>query len=531
MSFTSYLFIGFLLILLTAFYLLPKRCQWPLLLVGSYVFYYFAGKYCLLYIIATTIAAYFIGRWMQWNRDREQAYLHENKGVIDKETKKTYKAKMKSRRRAMLTLGLLFCLGILAVVKYTNFTISNINVLLKAFSSEAHLSFLSIAMPLGLSFYTFQTVSYLIDVYRDKHPCEKNIAKLALFVSFFPQLIQGPISRYSDLGESLFSRKAFSLSTVERGLERVLWGYFKKLVIADRMLIAVKTLIGAPQTYTGVYVFLGMLFYALELYADFTGGIDITIGVAEMFGVKVKENFIRPYFSKSIKEYWRRWHITMGTWFTDYIFYPISVSGPFLKLSKWSRNHLGEKIGKRVPVYLATLVVWFATGIWHGASWNFIVWGLLNAVVIMISQELEPLYRKFHTRFPVDEKVPYKVFAVIRTVLLMSSLRMLDCYRDVPLTFKMFGTMFTTGNWGALTDGSLLKLGITLSDYIILGVGTLILFLVSMYGRKGSVRDRIRTKAPAALRYAVFFMLFVIILVFGAYGHGFDMSQFIYNQF
>ena len=430
-----------------------------------------------------------------------------------------------------MTIGIVLALGILAVVKYTNFTIHNINGILSVFGSTKRLGFLEIALPMGISFYTFQAVSYVIDVYRDRHEAQKNFFKYALFVSFFPQLVQGPISRYGDLSKELFTPHKFSGRVLERGLQRVIWGYFKKVVIADRILTAVNALIAAPATYKGVYVFLVMMFYALELYADFTGGIDITIGIAEMLGIPVKENFERPFFSKNIAEYWRRWHITMGTWFTDYIFYPISVSGPMLKLSKWSRKHLGEKVGKRLPVYLASFIVWFTTGIWHGASWNFIVWGLGNFVVIMISQELEPLYRKFHKKVNTDGSTAYKTFQVGRTVLLMSALRLFDCYRDVPLTFKMFGTMFTTWNWKTLGSGTLMHLGLVRSDYVILGLGTILLIVVSMIGRSGSVRDKMEKKMPLVARWGIFTLLVLIILVFGAYGQGYDAAQFIYNQF
>jgi len=350
-------------------------------------------------------------------------------------------------------------------------------------------------------------------------------------VSFFPQLVQGPISRFDDLSQSLFARHDFDAKTVSYGLQRMLWGFFKKMVIADRMLVAVNTIIRGPEEYTGAYVFVGMLFYAFELYADFTGGIDITIGIAEMLGIHVTENFRRPYFSKNIKEYWNRWHITMGSWFTDYIFYPISVCQPMLNISKASRKLLGDALGKRVPVYLSSFVVWFTTGIWHGASWNFIVWGLGNFVVIMISQECEPFYRWFHKKFPgVSDKWAFRAFQVIRTVLLMSSLRMFDCYRDVPLTFKMFGSMFTTFNWGEVLSGGLMGLGLTMVDYVILLAGLLLLFAVSMVQRSGKVRDKIAAK-PMAVRTLLWYGLFLAVLLFGAYGVGYDASQFIYNQF
>ena len=221
----------------------------------------------------------------------------------------------------------------------------------------------------------------------------------------------------------------------------------------------------------------------------------------------------------------------MGSWFTDYIFYPISVCQPMLKFSRFARKHFGEVIGKRMPVYLSSFVVWFTTGIWHGASWNFIVWGLGNFVVIMISQELEPLYRKFHKAFPkADGAFWFKLFRVGRTILLMSSLRMFDCYRDVPLTFKMFGSMFTTWNWNVLWDGSMLKLGLEAKDFVILFLGMLFILVVSLIQRSGSVREKIRQKA-LPVRIIVWYGLFLAVLLFGAYGVGYDASQFIYNQF
>ena len=541
MLFTSYAFIGFLFLLVALYYVLPKKAQWPLLLLGSYVFYYFAGWKFLFYILAVTIITYIAGLLISRNKKSADARFSEMKELdksgsaspeeVGKEARKKFKEKEKSRRRKIMAIGITLALLILAVVKYTNFTIYNINGILSAFHAPKRINFLTIALPTGISFYTFQAVSYVIDVYRDRHEAQTNFFKYALFVSFFPQLVQGPISRYGDLSKELYSPHSFSGRTVERGFQRVLWGYFKKLVIADRILPAVNTMIDTPENFKGAYVFLVMMFYALELYADFTGGIDITIGIAEMLGIPVKENFERPFFSKNIAEYWRRWHITMGTWFTDYIFYPISVSGPMLKLSKWSRKHLGEKVGKRLPVYLASFIVWFTTGIWHGASWNFIVWGLGNFVVIMISQELEPLYRKFHKKVNTDGSTLYKTFQVGRTILIMSALRLFDCYRNVPLTFKMFGTMFTTWNWNTLGNGTLLQLGISRADYVILAIGTILLIVVSMFARSGSVRDKLEKKLPMPGRWILFTLLLLLILVFGAYGQGYDASQFIYTQF
>lgn len=531
MLFVSYEFLGFLLLVFLLYYLIPRKFQWQLLLAASYVFYFLADPRYLVYILLTTISTWGIGVAIDKRFEKQKEYLAVHKAQLSKEERKAYKHRVKQGQWRLLLVCLLFNLGILAILKYTNFTIANINGLLHFFGSDNQLSLLNIVLPLGISFYTFQSLGYIIDVYRGTAQAERNFFRFALFVSFFPQLIQGPISRWNDLSASLYEEHAFDWQTVSFGLQRILWGYFKKMVIADRMLTAVNTIIRNSDQYQGAYVFAGMLFYALELYADFTGGIDITIGIAQVMGIKVTENFQRPYFSKSIKEYWRRWHITMGTWFTDYIFYPISVCKPMLKFSKFSRAHFGEAIGKRMPVYLSSFAVWFATGIWHGASWNFIVWGLGNWVVIMISQELEPLYTRFHDRFPgLKTKRACQGFQVIRTILLMSCLRMFDCYRDVPLTFRMFGTMLTAGNWAVLWNGALLQLGLTGADFLVLAAGFILLLTVSLGQRSGSVRERIAAK-PFWLRFVLWYALFLVTLLLGAYGAGYDSSQFIYNQF
>lgn len=531
MLFTSYNFIGFIAVVFLLYYLLPRRWQWSFLLVASYVFYFIASPGYLIFIGATTVSTYLVSRKLDALRTVCDAYVKEHKGQLSREEKKAYKVGIKAKQWKWLLVCLLFNLGILAFLKYTNFTIANINGLLESFHSTKRLSFLKLVLPMGISFYTFQTMGYIIDVYRGTCRAEKNLFKLALFVSFFPQLVQGPISRFNDLAKTLYEEHRFEARIVAFGLYRILWGYFKKVVIADRMLPAVNTIIQNPDSYQGAFVFVGMMFYALELYADFTGGIDITIGIAETMGIGVTENFRRPYFSKSIKEYWKRWHITMGTWFTDYIFYPISVCGPMLKLSKLSRAKLGDFIGKRVPVYLSSFVVWFTTGIWHGASWNFIMWGIMNFVVIMISQEMEPLYRRFHEKFHLKEKRGYGVFEILRTIFVMSSLRMFDCYRDVPLTFKMFGNMFTNFNIRSLTGEVFLGLGLGVADYVLIFLCLLVLITVSVIQEKcGSVREIIFSGWSPA-KYLVFGILVIVVMVFGAYGIGYDQSQFIYNQF
>lgn len=528
MLFTSYAFIGFVLLLLIVYYLIPKRYQWALLLLGSMFFYATWSPKYLIYIWITIVTTWYTGLKIDGILTEQKAYLKGEGKSLSRDEKKAYKAKRTAERKGWF-IGCLFVnLGILAVVKYTNFVIDNINKIAEALGSGTPLSFLDIALPLGISYYTFMSIGYLLDIGWGKNHAEKKLLHFALFVSFFPHIVQGPISRFDDLSKGLYAEHDLDWKNITFGAERILWGFFKKLVIADRILPLITTITGDFESYHGAYSLVAMLLYSVELYADFTGGIDMTIGTAEMFGVPVTENFIRPYFSKSLKEYWRRWHITMGSWFRDYLFYPLSTSKMMQNFSKFLRKY-NATLGKRLPVYVSSFLLWFATGLWHGASWNFIVWGILNFVVLMISEELEPLYDKFHERFIPWDNRPYQGFMAIRTFLITAFLKIFDCY-TVTEAFKAIGSVFCARNWGILFDGSLLKLGLGGADFAVIAGGILLMFVVSLKQRSRSVREQI-TELPFVGKALVWSLLFVGVIIFGAYGIGYDSTQFIYNRF
>lgn len=530
MSFASSRFLLFLAVLFLLYYLLPRRFQWKLLLAGSIFFYWCAGWKFLLYIGATILTTYGAGRKIGALYGEQEQYLARHKAELDRDARKAYKAQEKKKRLRWMLGCLILNLGVLAVVKYADFVIGGVNGGLAVLGLPSRIPFLRLALPMGISFYTFQAMGYLIDVYWGKYPAEQNLGRFALFVAFFPQLIQGPISRYGDLSRTLYDEHAWDTQQIVFGAQRILWGLAKKLIVADRLAIPLRALTAEPEQYTGVYVLAVMFLYAVQLYADFTGGIDITIGTAQLFGVKVEENFIRPFFSKNTAEYWRRWHISMGTWFRDYVFYPLSVSKGILRLHQRCRARFGEK-GKHVSMYLCTLLLWFITGLWHGASWNFIVWGLLNGVVIIVSEACEPLYERFHARFPkLGGTFGYRLFQVVRTFWLMSSIRVLDVYRDVPLTFRQVGSIFTAFRPGVLWDGSFLSLGIGAADWLVAAAGACAMLACSLLSRQEPVRVRLSRKNPH-LVWGGSVALILLILVFGVYGIGYDATQFIYNQF
>ena len=484
MSFTSFSFLLYIGIALALYYIIPRRGQWVLLLMASCGFYLYSGLDNFCFIFLTTASTYGVARIV----DRTQALFDRKK------------AKQKSKKWIWLCLGLNF--GLLAICK-------------------VRLTFQNILLPMGISFYMFQSIGYVLDVYRGSIKAERNPFKFALFVSFFPQLIQGPISKYGKLAPQLFGVHPYNGKQVSFGLQRMLWGYFKKLVIADRIAVAVLALRG-PE-YTGLSFFVLTLFYAIEVYGDFTGGIDIAIGLSEALGIYLPENFVRPFFSRNIAEYWRRWHITLGEWMKEYVFYPVSVSASMRKLSKSARKRW-PKFGKRLPVYAASFATWFCTGIWHGITPNFLLWGMMNCTIIVLSEELTPLYERFHSHFGWKQKSWYGAFEMLRMFVLMNLIRIVDLFPNVGEYFRRLGSLFSS------FYVPFLDLGLTRQDYGILICGVVLMLTVSLLQERfGSVRELLWDRT--GLRYALTIGLFLVVLLMGNYGIGYDAGNFIYNQF
>ncbi|MCR5216114.1 MAG: MBOAT family protein [Lachnospiraceae bacterium] len=506
MSFTSYGFIGIICLLTVVYYLIPKQFQWWLLLIASYALYLRAGHGYVYFLLATTIITYLSGVGMKSTRFS------------------------KNSQKAVFVLGLLMDLGLLIVMKYTNFLVENLNGILSALHATGRISYFDLILPLGISFYTFMAIGYLMDVRGEKYEPQSNPFRLALFLSFFPAISQGPISRYDELSKTLYGNHTFAWERMKEALLRILWGYFKKLVIADRVAVGLQTMVAAPGDYRGGYVVLAMIFFALQLYADFTGGIDITIGIAKLFGVELVENFDAPYASKSVKEYWRRWHMTMGTWFRDYLMYPLLRAGWMEKIREGVKKKWGKKASKRFTTNLATIIVWLATGIWHGASWNRVLWGLLNCFFIVASVECEPIYSRLDEKTGYRKRKWYPVLAIARTLVVMSVLRMFECFPKAGETLMLLGSLFTTWNYGEVCTIGWLSLGLSKVDYVILAVGVMIVWTVSLCKARG-ITMKVVSKRSYGLSLGLVMALVIMVLVFGTYGHGYDASAFIYNQF
>ena len=519
MLFTSYQFILFVLVALILYYVAPKRIQWIVLLCMNMLFYVYAGLSGIIFIVTTIVTTYAGARLICREKDRSVRFIEEHKCDISRDEKKKLKNISLRKQKMFLTIVLLINFGILAVLKYTNMFI----VTFTTFNT------VDFVLPMGISFYTFQSTGYMIDVYRGVADAEKNPFRYALFVSFFPQLVQGPISRWNDLKKSLFESHAFSWVNIQYGFERILWGYFKKMVIADRAAIGLATIQSDVSVYYGAYAFVGMLLYAIDLYADFTGGIDITIGVAQMFGITMDENFRQPYFSRSISEFWRRWHITLGTWMKDYIFYPFSLSKSMAKFGKWSKKKFGNNVGKLLPVGLADILVFFVVGVWHGAAWKYIVYGMYNGVIVAGSGMLAPVYAKIQEKLHINpKKWWYQGFCIIRTFILVNIGFYFDMANDLRAANAMLVQTVTKAHISQLSMAAVKAVGLTSQDLLIVIAGCIIIFVVSLLKEKGiNIRETIASY-NIVIRWIIYIGFIMFILIYGSTS---TTSDFIYANF
>ena len=531
MSFISLKFAFFVAAVLLVYYLVKPKYRYIVLLLASMIFYALTGIKNCIFILVTALSTYFCAILMENAAEKMKKYISDNKDTLTKEAKKELKSDLKKKQKRVLILCLVINFGILFFLKYANISIAYFNMYrLNYFNNTNFIPFIDVILPLGISFYIFQSMGYLIDVYYSRSKASRSILKFMLFVSFFPQIIQGPISRFNDLMPELIEEKKFDFLNIKAGFYRIMWGLFKKLVIADRLAPYVTKSMDFAEYYRGPYILLGIFFYSFQIYCDFSGGIDIALGVAKMFGIEVTENFERPFFSKSISEYWRRWHITLGTWFKDYIFYPLSINKTILKFAKWVRTHLGEGLGKRIPIYLPMIAVWALTGMWHGSESRYVVWGLFNCVFIILGTEFEPISARIMTRFKLTEDMfVVKSYRVFKTFWLMSFLRLFDITKDVPTAFATFKGVFQDWNMYSYSHFEDWY-SFSTENLVIAVVAIVILFIHSLVSRKGCISERI-FKLPVLLQWIALSLLVLAVVLFGSYGIGYDASSFVYMQF
>ena len=539
-TYTSLNFIFFVLATMLVYFLFPaKKYKWTVLLAASMFFYAVAGYKFAFFILFTTATTFGIGLWIERVAANSKKRLKEKKAEWSRDEKKAYKNKIKVQKRLIMALALVINFGILAFLKYYNFFAGSLNDLLGGFGIGFSAPTLHLFLPLGISFYTFQSMGYIIDVYREKTEAQKNPLKLLLFVSFFPQIVQGPISIYDQLAHQLFEPHDFDFTRMKHGMELILWGFCKKLIIADRAVIAINTVTADYGAYSGTTLTFTVLLYALQLYADFSGGIDISRGVAQIFGIDMIDNFKRPYFSKSINEYWRRWHISLGAWLKNYLFYPVAMSNVFLnagkkmKNSRFGKTAAGAHVSKVLPTAVASLIVFLIVGIWHGADWKYVAFGVWNGMIIMLSILLQPLFDSWTDRLHIRrESAWFRVFQMLRTFIVVLVGYVFDVAPSFGDGMATIGKFFAGQSFGTFGE-ELGTLGLWGSDYLILLVGIAVIFTFSVIQERhpaANIRTMLDAK-PFILRFALLYAGIVCVLVFGIYGSGYNAADFVYMQF
>ena len=526
MSLVTETFILFSALLVLIYFLLPKKMQWVCLLVFSLLFYLYSGPKNIIFILITALSAYLVALCIGKVQQKTKAYIKEKGKELSKDDKKAYKKKKNALCKWLMTGALLLNIAILCVFKYSDFFLAQIN---NAFKSSALPDSLGLIIPLGISFYTFQTIGYVVDVYWQKCEPQKNFAKMLLFVSFFPQITQGPISDYNTLAPQLFEGHKFDYSNLSLGAQRMMWGFFKKMVVADRLAPLVQTAFAEYSQMTGNQVLLSAFLYSLQIYTDFSGYMDIVCGLCQALGIKLTENFERPYFSKSVAEYWRRWHISLGVWFKTYIYYPIAVSRFAKTCTQNGSKFLGKTFGKTIGATIALVAVWFLTGFWHGASWTYIAWGGINGIVIIVTLWLEPIFDKIKSTLKIRQSsFWWRAFATLRTFFVVTMIKVFPEVGSFSDGVGFWKHCFINWNFTKLDFSFLYPITQKLDLFVIVGSAILI-FATSLLQRKKGIRARLST-LPFALRCMIFTAMFFAIILLGIPAQN-SGGGFLYAQF
>lgn len=484
MSFISFQFIVFFILVTSLYFAIPHKFRWVLLLAASSIFYMaFIPKYILVLFAMIVI-------------DYSMAIL------MDK-TKGNF-------RRSLLTVSIIATIAVLFVFKYFNFFVGNAATLAKALNWNYSLRFLNIILPLGLSFHTFQSLAYVIEVYRKKQKVERNFGIYALYVMFYPQLVAGPIERPQNLLHQFYEKHSFEYSRVVSGLRLVLWGFFQKIVIADRLAIIVNKVYADPQSYNGTSLIFATTLFSFQIFCDFAGYSNIAIGVARVMGFNLMRNFDNPYGARTISEFWNKWHISLYSWFRDYLFIPLG----------------GSRVSKARGV-LNILIVFLVSGLWHGANWTFVVWGGLNGIYLIIYSLTKKTQERFARLIGLTKFKPlYISMQTLATFLLVSFSWIFFRAKDLAEARYIITHLFSgLDRWTDVIQGKLI-LGMPIKDLILVLLA--IVFMQSILNLESKVNiQKVFSKKPIAIRWAFYYLILISILYYAST----SQSQFIYFQF
>ncbi|WP_339631677.1 MBOAT family O-acyltransferase [Bizionia echini] len=458
-----------------------------LILISSYVFYGWWDWRFLFLIIISSFVDYFVGRQL-------------------------FKTENNRKRKHLLLVSLFVNLGFLVYFKYTNFFIDTFVDSFKLFGKDLEMSTLNIILPVGISFYTFQTLSYTIDIYRKQLEPSKGWLSFFAFVAFFPQLVAGPIERASHLLPQFYRTYKFNYNQIKSGLLLMAFGLFKKMVIADRLAILVNQVYNNPSEYQGIDIIIATIFFAFQIYCDFSGYSDIAIGAARTMGFDLMKNFDSPYLSKSITEFWRRWHISLSTWFRDYVYIPLG----------------GSRKGK-YKTYANLFIVFLVSGLWHGAAMTFVIWGAIHGIIIVIEKATDKQRKSIYKALHIGKK------SFIRKIIFIPLIFTIVCFAWIFFRANSFYDSILLinnihlSNIDNLFNGNIYELGLIKPEFILSLIVIVLLVLFEWFHKKTNAQVLI-SKQILPVRWAFYLVVTFVILIFGIYGEG-QVSEFIYFQF
>ena len=493
-------FIIFLPVVVVLYQLCPQKFRKYILLLANYAFFYTWSKFFLVYQVITMVITYVSSKIIDH--------------TLNKKTKKF-----------ILFLAIVINLGVLVILKYTNFLGENIFAIFHQRFTTVHF-----ITPIGISYYTLQMISYLMDISSEKIHADHSIVDFAIYASFFPTLIQGPITRFNEIKDGILACNPITYQNLKFGSQRILFGLMKKMIIADRLDPAVSKIF-TSYTQDGLFSLIGAVLCTIQLYMDFSGIVDICLGSAEIFGIKLPENFRQPFFAENASDFWRRWHITLGTFLRDYVFYPISLAKPTRRLSKFFTKHFGKAAGKFIGPLIALFAVWFLNGLWHGPYWSYIFYGLyyfcFMVLEILLKKPVEDFLKKYQIG---DNHIGLRIFRFVKLFIIVIVGELFFRAKTLAVGWTMFSSIFTNFHLSTFKD-TLPFLRLDMIDWSIVIVGIVIIFLVDFYKEfHGSIRNAIELK-PTWIRWSIIYTCIFALLIFGAYGPGYDIVAMIYAEF
>ena len=496
MLFNSVDFLIFFPVAALIYFAIPHRVRYLWLLVCSYYFYMCWNTVYALLLFASTLITWASGMAIEAYRSR---------GGEGSEL----------RCRGMVAISFTLNLAMLAVFKYTGFFIGSLNRAFGRVGISFALPEFGLLLPVGISFYIFQALSYTMDVYRGDVRVERNLLRYAVFVAFFPQLVAGPIERSSRLLEQFYQEHRFSYDRMARGLMMMLGGYFQKMVIADRLAVLVSQVFDYYAYYSGAQILIGCIFFAFQIYCDFAGYSCIAIGAAQVMGFDLIENFAQPYLAGSIAGFWRRWHISLTSWFRDYLYIPLGGN----RRGRWMK-------------YRNIMIVFLASGLWHGANWTYVVWGGLNGLMQILGEMLRPARERLRRMFRLGGgTASARILSGLITFLLVDFTWIFFRADSLAAAFGILRQLFSRANLAVLFDGGLYALGLARIDFTIALLSIVLLLAVDLLHERGvGIRDWI-LRQDLWFRWTVYLLAVFAVLIFGFYGPNYDAAQFIYFQF